>query len=45
MLCKWFKLVSADNKYYMTDAQRLEGRSRSKKVVLSEEKMMVEEKD
>ena len=45
MLCKWFKLMSTNNKYRMTDAQKLEGRSRSKKVGLSEEKTMVEEMD
>jgi len=39
------KLMSMNNKYRTTDAQRLEGRSRSKKVGLSEEKTMVEGKD
>jgi len=41
----WFKFMSTNNKYRMTDAQRSEGRSRFKKVGLSVEKTMVEEKD
>ena len=36
--------MSTNNKYHMMDAQRLEGSSRFKKVGLSEEKMMVEER-